>query len=175
MSSPFRLFAALLLPVVALALAGCGFRPLYATSSGVAPILSAVEVEDTGEDRASYLVGVALRDQLGTWQGEDPAYVLQTRASVSRGRTALTVDQVARRIVLSLNVTYALYDRDSGARVTQGSASGIASFDVPAEPYAAIRAEQDATERAARDVAGKVTTSLARYLTQRNTAFNDAS
>lgn len=169
MPMSFPRLAALVIPALALALGGCGFQPLYATAGGVAPALSGIEVE-TGEGRPSYLIGVALRDQLGTWSGDEAQHVLQTSASISRISSVLTVDQVATRIVMYMNVSYALYDHDTGQMTTRGSVVGLANYDVPAEPYAAIRAEEEATERAARDAAEKIAISLARYFSPSSAA-----
>ena len=144
-------------------LAGCGFRPLYSSSSGVASALSSVQVE-TSEGRPAYLLGVALLDRLGSWQGEETRYVLRTSTSLTQNSTSLTIDQVASRILMSASVNYALYDRATGARVTGGSVLGQASYDVPAAPYAAIRAEQDAAERATQDAADRLAVALAQYL-----------
>jgi LPS-assembly lipoprotein len=71
---------------------------------------------------------------------------------------------------MSATVNYALYDRASGTQLTGGTVLGQASYDVPAQPYAAIRAEQDAAERATQDAAERLTIALARYLRQLETA-----
>ena len=158
-----RLFpTSIALALCALALAGCGFKPMYGAGTGVSTRLSGIEVR-TDDGRDAYLVGVALRDRLGSWQGERALYTLETRTSLTRTSTALTIDQVASRILLGVSISYGLYDRASGDMLAQGSVTGQATYDVPIQPYAAIRAEQDSTERAANDAADRLTLALARY------------
>lgn len=151
----------------ALALTGCGFSPMLAESTGVAPQLSGVSVE-TAEGRSGYLIGVALRDRLGTWEGDRARYVLRTRTAETRFGTALTIDQVASRIMMRITLAYGLYDLQTGALLTQGEVLGQAGYDLPPQPYAGIRAEQDAAERAAEDAANRAVLTLARYFNDRD-------
>lgn len=165
-----RAFSCFALPALAaLALAGCGFRPMLADSTGVAPQLSGVRVE-TSEGRAGYLVGVALRDRLGSWESGEARYVLRTRTAMTRFGTALTLDQVASRLMLQVVLAYGLYDLETGQLVMQGETEGQAGYDLPREPYAGIRAEQDATERAATDAANQAVLALARYFSDEERA-----
>ncbi len=161
---PFRLSGALcaLLLLAAAPLAGCGFSPLYAEDGAIAQRLSGVRVETT-EGREGYLVGQALRDRMGTWGDGRDRYLLRTRTDMSQTGTALTIDQVASRLLLTVTVAYGLYDLESGRLLTQGRAQGEATYDVPRQPYAAIRAEQDSVERAAQDAAVRINLALARY------------
>lgn len=157
-TAPLLAFCAL----AALALSACGFKPMLAESTGAAPQLSGISVE-TSEGRPGYLVGVALRDRLGTWDGDRARYVLRTRTAISRTGSALTIDRVASRVLLQVALAYALYDIESGRMLTQGSVAGQAAFDLPRAPYASIRSEQEATERAAEDAANLAVLELARY------------
>jgi LPS-assembly lipoprotein len=129
---------------------------------------------ETEDGRTNYMVGTALRDRLGTWGGDGADYVLRTRSDLSRTGQALRLDQVATRILLVTNVSYGLYDNRSGRLLTQGAVTGVATYDVPAEPYAAIRAEQDSEQRAAQEAADRVTIELAGYFREANAAADSA-
>jgi len=148
--------------LAALALAGCGFQPLYAERGGVASGLSGVAVS-TGEGRPAYQLGLALRDSLGSWSG-DPRYLLETRIDMRRQAQSVTIADIATRYEIEMRVEYALYDADTRVELTSGRVSGNSSYDVPADPYGAIRAEQDSEQRAAEDAARLITTELARWL-----------
>lgn len=144
-----------------LGLASCGFQPLYAERTGVASNLSGIAVS-TGDGRPAYQLGVALRDSLGNWEG-DPRYKLETRIDMRRQAQSVTIADIATRYQVLMDVDYALFDARTGKRLTRGDVTGEAAFDVPSDPYGAIRAEQDSEGRAARDAASMITMELARW------------
>ncbi len=146
------------------ALTGCGFKPLYAESSPTAAYLDGIRVE-LGQGRAAYLMGLALEERLPD-PGPQPRYELKTEVLTSRFSTALTIDDVAARIRMTATTTYALYDLRTGLKLTDGLANGDSTFDVPPDPYAATRADQDATERAVELSADTLISKLVRYFSE---------
>ncbi len=159
-----RLLIACLALAAPPALSACGFKPVYAENTGVARQLSGMKVE-TGDGRPSYALGLALKDELGTWQGQ-PRYILRTSIDMSRQAQSITVADIATRYEMFMQVNYAVYDAASGERLETGEVSGRAAYDVPLDPYAAIRAEQESEERAARDAAHQIVMDLTRALSQ---------
>lgn len=160
-----RLFACLALALAApLTLSACGFQPVYAARTGVAQKLSGTLVE-TGDGRSAYILGLALKDELDSWQSQ-PRYILRASGDLSRQRQSVSLADVTTRYEVRMTVDYALYDARSGERIETGRASGRAAFDVPLDPYAAIRAEQESEERAAREAAHQIVLELARSLSR---------
>lgn len=153
--------AVILASLAALALSACGFQPLYAERTGVASGLSGIAVS-TGEGRPAYSLNLALRDSLGNWDA-DPRYRLETRIDMQRRAQSVTIADIATRYEILMDVDYALFDARTGERLTRGNVIGDSAFDVPSDPYGAIRAEQDSEERAARDAASLITMELARW------------
>ena len=143
-------------------LSACGFQPLYAERTGLAETLSDIEVV-TGDGRPAYQLGLALRDRLGGWSG-NARYRLEANADMRRTAQSVTVADIATRYEVEMQVRYVLIDQRSGETIRRGSASGSAGFDVPRDPYAAIRAEQNSETRAAQQAAEAITNALALWL-----------
>ena len=160
-----RLIASALI-FVSLGLSACGFQPVYAERTGVSASLSNIAVQ-TSEGRAGYQLGLALKDRLGSWSG-DAEYTLKAVVDMSRIRQSVTVADIATRYEVEMDVDYVLIERETGETVKTGKASGEASFDVPADPYATVRAEQDSELRAARDAAQQITSDLALWFQRKN-------
>ena len=149
----------------AAALSGCGFTPLYG-SNGVMASLSGVAVETEDQDRVDFLLEQALRDNLDS-RGEAHAYTLRTRARASSTRLGVGADDVASRSSLALTVAYGLVRHSDEAVILTDAITVRASYDVPREPYAAVAAERDAENRAAREAADRIVSQLAREMRRR--------
>lgn len=140
-------------------LGGCGFRPLYAESTGVSQTLAAVEVE-TGQGRLAFLLREQLNRRFGAGEDE-PEYRLEVTPALSRQGFGLRIDDVATRFELVLTARYDLRRIDNNASVQRGSVQTKASFDLPGDPYADLVAEEAARERAAAQAAEEIRTILA--------------
>ena len=80
-----RRLPAILLAVAALALAGCGYHPMYAsnaTSPGVAGSLSAISIPEAA-DRPGQLVRNQLISSMQTGKGSEDRYLLNLTTSVA--------------------------------------------------------------------------------------------
>ncbi len=150
--------AALLL---APALGGCGFTPLYATG-GVSPTLSSVEVI-TPEGRTGHLLSEDLQDVLATARGRPPAYRLELALDEKRYARGLTFEQVATWYELSLRVSYSLVEISSGKTLTSGVMPVSVSYNAAGDPYAGVVAQQNGQQRAASDAAQRIRIALAAY------------
>ena len=159
----FRSGAAL---AAALAAGGCGFQPLYATSSDVTPGLTRIEVV-APDGRVGYLLREDLDDALGHDKGEAPAWRLVMQVNQSRNSRGLTVAGVAQRYELDLRVDYALTDLSTGQIQHTGSVVSSVSYDSADQPYAGIAARQDTQDRMASDAARKIELDLAAFMARR--------
>ena len=154
--------AALLL---ALALTGCGLKPLYAGggSGAVANALAGIEVAPI-EGRGGWLVANALRDRFAA--GGTPRYRLNIRLDDQiRGLGVRRDDSVARER-RSLRARYQLVDLQTSAVVIDTTAGSDAGIDVVGSEYATIAAENTALERLATTVADQIVGRIALYARQ---------
>ena len=91
-----------------LALAACGFTPLYATP-GVSPGLSAIEVS-APQGRVGYLLREQLDDTLARNRAVAPTFRLELQIVQSRDPRGLRRDDVAERYELGATVRYVLIE-----------------------------------------------------------------
>ena len=169
------------LVMLSLALAGCGFRPLYLENG---PVIAGSPQQKAGIGRE--LAGISV--QLGTTResillrnnlifaftggGDDSANpVYRLDYSIIKSASPFTVEAGSGRqsaAFVTIQVTYQLLRIGSLDPVFKGRAIGRASFDKPAQRFAAIRAERDAEDRAVGDVSEAVRNALASYFVQKS-------
>ena len=154
---------------VALALGGCGFRPLYG-SRGNAPgavELAAVTVGPIA-DRLGQILRNDLTERLSPL-GEpvDPRYRLKAQLRESSAALAIQSDSSITRFDLRINVSFALIDIASGRTLFRGQARAIGSYDAVASDFATLTAEQDSARRTVREAAEDIRTQLAAFFARR--------
>lgn len=155
--------AAGLLCVAALALSGCGLRPLYSGGSGgtVQSLLASVQVAPI-EGQSGWLVSNALRDRL---HGGDtsPRYRLEIQLDDSIAGLGVRRDDSVARERRTLRARYQLVDLANGTVVLDATAGSDAGIDVVGSEYATIAAEKTALERLSGIVADQIVARVARY------------
>lgn len=146
----------------ALLLAGCGLSPMYGGggNGNVARGLSAVEVSKI-EGKAGYLVHSDIVDRLGNHAGEVPRYRLDVRLDDKLEGFALLSNDTVARERRTLRARYQLVDLASGKILLDATTGSDAGIDVVSSDYATIAAEQTALENLARDISGRIVTSVA--------------
>jgi LPS-assembly lipoprotein len=149
------------LALLAPALGGCGFTPLYA-ERGVTPGMAAIEVI-TPEGRVGHLLSEDLQDDLATDRSKPPLYRLALAVDEKRYARGLTFEQVATWYELSLRVHYSLIDISSGKTLTTGVMPISVSYNAANDPYAGVVAQQNGQQRAAADAAERIRLELAAY------------
>jgi LPS-assembly lipoprotein len=148
------------------ALAGCGFKPMYAPSGGGDPLIGAISVPEV-PGKAGHAFRTELVRQLAA-EGASPRRLDITVTEVV-APLGLRVDESASRADLILNSSYRLLDAE-GKEVTKGVVSATASYDIPISAYGAAAAQDDARERAGVLLAQKVRTDLALKLSRLRTS-----
>lgn len=153
--------------VVLLAAGGCTVRPLYGDAAIQTGSLAG------GETMKSALASVAVksptnrvelevRNHLIFLLGGDggtpatPKYMVeQSVSSVTTGAAIVqsTVDSEPTARQVTVRSVYTLKEIETGKVLGQGDRSITSSFDVPRQEFAVLRAERDAQNRAAREVA----------------------
>jgi len=134
-------------------LGACGFRPMYGKS--LAPQLSSVFVEPIAE-RDGYELRNSLIDALQS-DGDKAGklYSLKISLNESSQGIALQNDATITRYNNRLEAHYVLSDMQ-GHELTSGIQTELSAYNVVQSPYATLTAQQDASKRAAQDVAERI-------------------
>ena len=144
-----------------MALSGCQVRPLYATgpsAAGVSVLSQSVSVNEVtsryAQEVRNHLIfllnggagepaGASYKLELGVTKRVTTVASITPATGESRG--------TAGAVVLASN--YTISDAVTGSPVASGSREITASFDSPRQQFARLRAERDAEDRAARELA----------------------
>lgn len=142
--------------------AGCGgFVPLYA-AQGVSPKLAAIEVTQP-DGRLGFYMREYLEDSLARDRNQAAVYRLTYSNRELRVPRGITIANVASRYEVDLTTNYSLIEIATGKVVTKGAVSINVTYDVLAQPYASLSAQQDGERRAAEQAAERVRVELASY------------
>ncbi|WP_010161561.1 LPS assembly lipoprotein LptE [Sphingomonas sp. PAMC 26617] len=153
------------LAVAALALSGCGLRPLYSGGSTgtVATTLAAVDVGAI-EGKAGWLMGNALRDRFHSGQGTTVRYRLEVKLDDKIIGLGIRRDDSISRERRTLRARYQLVDLSNGSVLLDAAAGSDAGIDSVGSEYATIAAENSALERLSQIVADQILTRVATYV-----------
>lgn len=154
---------AALLALMALALSGCGLRPLYAGGEAgpVMRILRGVQVAPI-PGQSGWLIRTALQDRLGN-PGGAVRYRLEVELSDDITGFGIRSDNAVTRERRTLRARYRLIDTQRGTVVLDATAGSDAGIDVVSSEYATVAAEQTALERLSTEVADQIVSRLALY------------
>ena len=159
MSPRIPLFAA-----IAMALAACGLRPMYAGGEhgAVAHGLRSVSVQAI-PGRAGWLVRKELVSRLGAASGA-AAYRLEVELDDDITGFGIRGDRAATRERRTLRARYRLVDLSNGAVVLDATAGSDAGIDVVSSQYATVAAEQTALERLSGVIADQIVGRVALFV-----------
>ncbi len=151
------------------ALGGCGFRPLNARredDASVSSDLASVRIEPL-RDRVGQQMHNFLRDRLNP-QGQPaaPNYRLQVQLTERLSELGVRRDETATRANLRMNADFQLLDAGGGKSLFVGRSSSTTSYDILENPFATTVSEEDARERALRELADDIQTRLAIYFSK---------
>jgi LPS-assembly lipoprotein len=154
-----------------IALIGCQVRPLYQNSRGFAAPVS-IEVAEVNTRYAQEVRNhILFLITGGAAEVKNPEFVLDLGISEQVSSTANMAFNLDEEIQpsagrMTLTSVYTLKNSVSGKVVTTGKRSLTASFDRNVQQFSNLRAERDASNRAARELAalvyGDVTVALSR-------------
>ncbi len=157
-----------------LLLSGCGFAPVHKTTPGAANVRS--ELANVYIAEAPDRVTQVLRNELlflfnqnASTSRSDASHELRvTTNGVTQGAIVTRTGVAAARIY-TLSASYVLYDLTGEGKesVLSGKTESQASFDVFDQQYANVRAERDAENRAAADVARLINDRISTYFATR--------
>jgi LPS-assembly lipoprotein len=154
--------------VALLALTACGFKPMYAPTTGGDPLIGAVSVPEV-PGKAGHAFRTELVRQLAAESAGSTTKRLDITVTEVVAPLGLRVDESASRADLILRSDYRLLD-DGGRELAKGRITATASYDVPLSAYGAAAAQDDARERAGVMLAQRVRTDIALQLAHRRDA-----
>ncbi len=135
---------AVVLSLLALPLAGCGFTPVYGPGGAAEGLRGQIRMDEPS-DREGFLLVRALERRLGL--PENARYALSASIRLGEEGIGITADQVITRFQVRGEVTYALTDLVTGRRVTSGTVSNFTSYSTTGTTVATRTAEDSARER----------------------------
>jgi LPS-assembly lipoprotein len=157
---------------LALGLSAC-FRPLYGpTASGAPPraVLASIQVETATTAQGQERLGHYLRSELvfdldGSGQPAEKRYRLQLGVSESV-QTPVVSSVTARAESASLygTATFKVVSLDGTRTITEGTATGLSTYDRSVQRFASVRAARDAEIRLAKLLADQIKTRVAAIL-----------
>jgi LPS-assembly lipoprotein len=146
-----------------LALAGCGFQPLYAPPGGGAAI-GPVHVAEI-EGGAGHVLRRELDRILAVENDGGPPMELEITLLEQVTPLGIRRDESATRAELRLTANYVLTPADGGTPL-RGSVVTVVNYDVPTQAFGEITAQDDARERAAETMAQRFRAELALRMAQ---------
>ncbi|MDE2333329.1 MAG: hypothetical protein KGK10_02185 [Rhodospirillales bacterium] len=151
-----------------LLLAGCGFRPVYATQGASAPALAGLSQIDVAliPNRFGQLTREALEARLERGgPGRVHRYRLVTNLDLSSDAVGVRPDSVATHVRLIGTAQWTLAAEDaSGATLAHGTARDVDGYDVIDQQYFAADLSNEAVQRRiARSLADQIALQLALY------------
>jgi len=154
-----------ILLVLALALAACGYKPLYGErgvdNRSVADEMALIRIESI-PDRIGQQMYNMLRERLNPYgKPGDPKYVLSVTLLERRDRLFLERDETATRANLTLRANFVLRRLDDGEVVATGQSRAVSSYDILSSQFASVVSEEDARVRGARMLIDDIRTRLA--------------
>ena len=150
-------FSRRFLLLVPLALAACGFAPVYGPGGSAEGLQNSIRVADP-TDKLGFDLVERLEEQLGrpTAARFELTYTIETEP-VGVG---VTSDGAITRYNLVGSITYTLTNRVTGASLTEGRVDSFTSYSATGSTVAGLEAEDDARTRLMRLLADQIVARL---------------
>jgi LPS-assembly lipoprotein len=140
-----------------LALAACGFTPIYGSGGNGQTLQNRVLVDPPGS-QDSYLLVRELEERLG--RSSDPAFALSMIINTSEARLAIDREGDTGRFNLIGVVQFSLRSLDSGQVVTSGTVENFVGYSATGTTVETLAGEQDAQKRLMNVIADQIVTRL---------------
>ncbi len=140
-----------------LALAACGFQPVYGTGGSGTKLQGRVEVSEPNS-RDAFLVTRRLEERLG--RTADPRYALALTVRSEKDGLAVNRQGNITRFNLLGEADYVLTDLNSGQVVTSGAVDSFTGYSATGTTVATLSAERDAQQRLMVILADQILTRL---------------
>lgn len=140
-----------------LALAACGFQPVYAPGGNADQLYGRIEVS-APDSVNTYLLVRNLEERLGRPAAAE--YKLNVSLRTSTQGQAITADNAILRYAIQGNVNYALVRSGTGEVVHSGNVSNFTGYSATGSTVETFASEKDANRRLMEILADEVTTRL---------------
>ncbi|HKX07739.1 MAG TPA: LPS assembly lipoprotein LptE [Stellaceae bacterium] len=157
--------------LVALALGGCGFHPLYArhARSGFDADLASIKV-NTIRNRQGQVLAIALRDGLNPRGSRvETRYTLDVQLTSGRQDIGIRADGTASRSEVTMTAEFFLRDMkrpSDDAVVLKGITHSVSSYDILNDDYATVVAQHTAEDRTVHEIGDDILTRLELYVSK---------
>lgn len=161
----------LAIALLAAALAGCGFRPMYkqdtSSTGNTVDAFSDILIEQAN-DRRDQLLRNDLLDLLTPLGSPDrPKYMLVYKVTESIGAVFTTRSEEVTRNNMNVSVAYSLREYETGKQVYAFDTSTYASYNLTVADYSNLISEKNARVRALRDSAEQARIVLGNFFQRR--------
>jgi LPS-assembly lipoprotein len=127
-----------------LALAACGFSPVYGPGGTGSRLQNNVEIVDP-DTRDAFLLTRRLEERLG--RTSTPVYKLALTVDTEEEDLAIDREGNISRVNLLGRAEFALIEQETGRTVTSGSVDNFTSYSATGTTVATLAAQRDAQER----------------------------
>ena len=141
-----------------LALAACGFTPVYGPGGTGSRLQNNVEIVDP-DTRDTFLLTRRLEERLG--RTSTPVYKLTLTVDTEEEDLAIDREGNISRFNLLGRADYALIEQATGRTVTSGSVDNFTSYSATGTTVATLAAQRDAQERLMIQLADQIFVRLA--------------
>jgi LPS-assembly lipoprotein len=148
-----------------LAVAGCGYHPLYGNRADAAKAadMSLVYVAAIPDRPGQQLRNYLLEQVNANGQPARPIYTLQVSLAISSTGVSLSRDNTNSRTSITATAKYSLSETASGKTLFASTSRGTDSYDVLLSDFATLSSRDDAVDRTLREIADDMGTQLAVY------------
>lgn len=160
------IFAGLAVATLGL-LSACGFQPLYGRA-GPGEVrtrdhLASVRIAPL-PDRVGQQLHNLLRDRINPkGQPANPNYTLRIKVTESLKELGIRKDETATRASLTVLADFELIDTQTSERVFDGRSRSFNSYNILESQFATLFSENDARDRALREISNDIRNRLALY------------
>ena len=139
------------------ALAGCGLRPVYGTSSEGRALRGGIAVS-TPDSREAFRLKARIEDRLGP--PDSPRWALDVTLGVREQEVGISTGQEITRYTLRGSADFVLTETATGVVVTSGEVRSFTGYSATGTAVSTQAAERDARDRLAIALADLIITRL---------------
>ena len=165
---PNKLNKVFIFPLIFISLfliSGCGFKPLYSEKNYNDLFLLESNIYINKIDgRVGQILRNSLLEQYGTANHSVKDFILDIKITKSIVPLAFRSDKTVTRFNVVITGQFVLKQTNSDSILTSGNANSIASYSVVLSEFANLSAAKDAEERAAIDLAKKISRFISVFL-----------
>lgn len=153
-----------------LTLSGCGFRPLYGTSStltGGSTSLDLVQIGSVRGSGAQQLENALIDRFYHNGYPQEPTYVVEINQVEMHRDIVIEKNDVISRSQLVLRADYTLREKQTRHVIAKGSVRAVGAYNILASQYTTVVTRKKARDLAIKEVADNLALRLAVVLEER--------